>query len=152
MAGEALRASWHSATSLPAMSLVRAETLGDEPATVRVETSNKTHTQCGLVLAEEELGDETGVAMPGAFAETEMAVGDNGCNEEIRDAIKAGARTLDGIKFRTRCQSGRCHGGFCTTRAMKILAEETGRSITEITKRGKGTEIVKGRYRDVRMP
>ena len=62
---------------------------------------------------------------------------------EIRDSIKHGAKTLDGIKFRTRAQSGRCHGSFCTTRLMKILAEEAGKRPTEITKRGKGSEIVK---------
>jgi len=63
--------------------------------------------------------------------------------KEIREAIARGARTLDGIKFRTRAQAGRCHGGFCTTRIMKILAEETGQDIKEITKRGRGSEVVK---------
>lgn len=63
--------------------------------------------------------------------------------KEIRDAIKRGARTLDGIKFRTRGQAGRCHGGFCTTRIMKIMAEELGVPLTEITKRGPGSEVVK---------
>ncbi len=63
--------------------------------------------------------------------------------KEVRDAIKRGARTMDGIKFRTRCQSGRCHGSFCTTRVMKILAEETGAPVTSVTKRGCGSEIVK---------
>ena len=62
--------------------------------------------------------------------------------KEVREAIKRGARTMDGIKFRTRAQAGRCHGSFCTTRLMKILAEETGKPLTEITKRGKGSEIV----------
>ncbi|MCK5451216.1 MAG: NAD(P)/FAD-dependent oxidoreductase [Candidatus Omnitrophica bacterium] len=63
--------------------------------------------------------------------------------KEVKDAIKRGARTMDGIKFRTRAQGGRCHGGFCTTRIMKILAEETNVPITELTKRGAGSEIVK---------
>ncbi|MDT8287678.1 MAG: FAD-dependent oxidoreductase, partial [Elusimicrobiales bacterium] len=61
---------------------------------------------------------------------------------EIRDAVKRGARTLDGIKFRTRAQAGRCHGGFCTTRIMKIMREELGLSAAEITKRGPGSEII----------
>ena len=63
--------------------------------------------------------------------------------KEVRDAIKRGARTLDGIKFRTRAQAGRCHGGFCTTRIMKILAEELHIPMTEVTKRGNGSEIIK---------
>ncbi len=68
--------------------------------------------------------------------------------KEVTDAIKRGARTLDGIKFRTRAQAGRCHGGFCTTRLMKILAEETGTTRTKVTKRGKASEIVKKDRRD----
>lgn len=67
--------------------------------------------------------------------------------QEIRDAIQRGARTLDGIKFRTRAQSGRCHGGFCTTRIMKILAETLGQPIETLTKRGPGSEII-ARRRD----
>jgi len=64
-------------------------------------------------------------------------------DKEVRAAIRRGARTLDGIKFRTRAQAGRCHGGFCTTRIMKILAEELNIPLTEITKRGPGTELIK---------
>lgn len=63
--------------------------------------------------------------------------------KEVTDAIHRGATTLDGIKFRTRAQAGRCHGGFCTTRVMKILAEKTRRPLTGLTKRGPGSEIVK---------
>ena len=63
--------------------------------------------------------------------------------KEIKDAINRGAVTLDGVKFRTRAQSGRCHGGFCTTRIMKLLAEESGRPLTQLTKRGEGSEIVR---------
>ena len=64
--------------------------------------------------------------------------------KEVEDAIDRGARTLDGIKFRTRAQAGRCHGGFCTTRIMRVLSEKTKVPLTEVSKRGKGSEIVKG--------
>ncbi len=67
--------------------------------------------------------------------------------KEVRDAIRRGARTLDGIKFRTRAQAGRCHGGFCASRLIKILAEETAGSALEVTKRGRGSEIVRGSRR-----
>ncbi|OGR44652.1 MAG: hypothetical protein A2X35_04925 [Elusimicrobia bacterium GWA2_61_42] len=63
--------------------------------------------------------------------------------QEVRDAVKRGASTLDGVKFRTRAQSGRCHGGFCTTRIMKIMQEELGFPVTAITKRGPGSELIK---------
>jgi glycerol-3-phosphate dehydrogenase len=62
--------------------------------------------------------------------------------QEIKEAIRRGAKTLDGVKFRTRAQAGRCHGGFCTTRIMKILAEETRVPLTAITKRGPGSEVL----------
>jgi glycerol-3-phosphate dehydrogenase len=68
--------------------------------------------------------------------------------KEINDAIGRGAKTMDGIKFRTRAQAGRCHGSFCTTRIMKVLSEKTGIPLKDITKRGKGTEIVKKDRRD----
>jgi len=55
---------------------------------------------------------------------------------EVDDSIDRGARTLDGIKFRTRAGMGRCQGGFCTSRCMKLLAERAGVPIEEITKRG----------------
>jgi len=55
---------------------------------------------------------------------------------EIHNAIDHGARTLDGIKFRSRAGMGRCQGGFCTTRCMDILARRLGLPFHQITKRG----------------
>jgi glycerol-3-phosphate dehydrogenase len=60
---------------------------------------------------------------------------------EIREAVRRGARTLDGIKFRTRSQMGRCHGAFCTMKIMAIMAEELGIAYDRITKRGRGSEL-----------
>lgn len=62
--------------------------------------------------------------------------------EEIRRAIAAGHTTLDGIKFFSRASAGRCQGAFCVPRVLEILAEETGRAVTELTKRGPGSEMV----------
>jgi glycerol-3-phosphate dehydrogenase len=61
---------------------------------------------------------------------------------EVVAAIKRGAHTLDGIKFRTRAGMGRCQGGFCTWRCMELLAEERQLPITSITKRGGDSWIV----------
>jgi glycerol-3-phosphate dehydrogenase len=61
---------------------------------------------------------------------------------EIIDAIHAGARTLDGIKFRTRAGMGRCQGGFCAWRCMELLSRELSLPITDITKRGAGSWII----------
>ncbi|MDO9515241.1 MAG: FAD-dependent oxidoreductase [Syntrophales bacterium] len=55
---------------------------------------------------------------------------------EIVEAIKRGARTLDGVKFRCRPGMGRCQGGFCGPRVTKILARELGVPEEEVTKKG----------------
>lgn len=55
---------------------------------------------------------------------------------EIVEAIHKGHRTLDGIKFYTRGMMGRCQGGFCSGKILKILARETNKEITSFTKRG----------------
>lgn len=61
---------------------------------------------------------------------------------QIVEAIKRGARTLDGIKYRTRAGMGRCQGGFCTPRVLKIISRELGIPVTEITKKGVGSEVL----------
>jgi len=64
---------------------------------------------------------------------------------EIVAAIRKGHRTLDGIKYFTRSQMGRCQGGFCTYKILKILMRETGMGWDEITKHGRGSFALKGR-------
>jgi glycerol-3-phosphate dehydrogenase len=61
---------------------------------------------------------------------------------EIVDAIDRGAKTLDGIKFRTRAGMGRCQGGFCTWRCIELLAARRGVPVTAVTKRGGGSWLV----------
>ena len=61
---------------------------------------------------------------------------------EIVEAIKNGATTIDGIKFRTRAGMGRCQGGFCLPRILKILSQELNMPPEKITKRGGKSYIV----------
>lgn len=65
---------------------------------------------------------------------------------EIVDAVTRplGARSMDGIKRRVRQGMGRCQAGFCTPRAMEILARETGMPVGEICKNRKGSELIRG--------
>jgi glycerol-3-phosphate dehydrogenase len=64
---------------------------------------------------------------------------------EIVEAIQNGHVTLDGIKFYTRSGMGKCQGGFCTYKIMKIISRETGIPFAEISKRGGGSQLVKER-------
>lgn len=69
---------------------------------------------------------------------------------EIIDAIRRplGAKSLDGVKRRTRAGMGRCQGGFCSPRVMDILSRELGIPLESITKSGGNSKIVTGRTKD----
>jgi glycerol-3-phosphate dehydrogenase len=64
---------------------------------------------------------------------------------EIVAAIRRGHTTMDGIKFYTRAQMGRCQGGFCAYKIMKIIQRETGAALEQITKRGGASRVLHGR-------
>ncbi len=65
---------------------------------------------------------------------------------EILDAIRRplGAKSLDGVKRRTRAGMGRCQAGFCSPRVMEILVRERGVEMEAITKSGGDARIVIG--------
>lgn len=66
---------------------------------------------------------------------------------EIIDSIRRplGARSLDGVKRRTRAGMGRCQGGFCSPRVMEIISRETGIPLDNVTKSGGDSRILNGR-------
>ena len=68
---------------------------------------------------------------------------------EIELAIEHGARTLDGIKFRTRAGMGRCQSGFCMPRIMEMLSERLGIPFHAVTKRGGDSWLVIPMTRDM---
>ena len=59
---------------------------------------------------------------------------------EIRDAIRRGATTIDGVKQMTRAGMGRCQGGFCSPLVLKLLSEELDIPPEKVTRKGKGSE------------
>lgn len=69
---------------------------------------------------------------------------------EIIDAIRRplGAKSLDGVKRRTRAGMGRCQSGFCAPRTMEILQRELQIPMTEITKSGGKSKLVVGTNKD----
>ena len=64
---------------------------------------------------------------------------------EILDAIHRplGARSLDGIKRRTRAGMGRCQAGFCSPKVMEILHRELGLPYEKITLCGGDSWLVR---------
>ena len=54
---------------------------------------------------------------------------------EMIDACRAAipARSLDGLRRRTRASMGRCQGFYCAARVLELLAHQTGRSPAELT-------------------
>lgn len=66
---------------------------------------------------------------------------------EIRMAIRQNPKALDmdGVKRRTRSGMGRCQGGFCSPFVMKLIAQENGFDMQEVTKKGGTSKMLTGR-------
>lgn len=70
---------------------------------------------------------------------------------EILDAIHRplGARSLDGVKRRTRAGMGRCQSGFCSPRTMEILAREVPMAMADISKSGGKSTFIVGTNKNI---
>lgn len=138
--------------------------LSSSPA-IGKRLSEEVSSKLGLVKKEHFIEKRKGVLDPKALSQEEYAAlvkeeptyGNVICRcetvteGEILDAIRRplGARSLDGIKRRTRTTMGRCQGGFCSARIMAILARELGISLTAVTKCGPGSQMA---FEDDRAP
>jgi glycerol-3-phosphate dehydrogenase len=67
---------------------------------------------------------------------------ENVSEAEIAEAIRRGATTLDGIKFRTRAGMGRCQSNFCGPEIAAVLAGDLHQPYDEVTKKGPGSGYV----------
>lgn len=69
---------------------------------------------------------------------------------EIKDSIRRplGAKTIDGVKKRTRAGMGRCQAGFCTSRVLDILSKELNIPVTKVTKFGKNSNLLIGKNKE----
>jgi glycerol-3-phosphate dehydrogenase len=67
---------------------------------------------------------------------------ENVSEAEIVEAVRRGATTLDGVKFRTRAGMGRCQSNFCGPEVAAILARELHQPYDEVTKSGPGASYV----------
>ncbi|GHU79991.1 hypothetical protein AGMMS49992_32580 [Clostridia bacterium] len=66
---------------------------------------------------------------------------------EIVEAIRRGARSVDGVKRRVRAGMGRCQGGFCAPRVIELLARERGVPMDTVTKFGGNSRMLVGKIR-----
>ena len=57
--------------------------------------------------------------------------------------------TIDGVKRRCRAGMGRCQGSFCSPVVMRLIAEVSGIPFDQIRKAGKGTEIGRGKLKEI---
>ena len=69
---------------------------------------------------------------------------------EVLEAIREplGAKTIDGVKLRTRATMGRCQGGYCQTRIALALSRELGLEPDEVLLGRKGSRMFSGRVRE----
>lgn len=63
--------------------------------------------------------------------------------KEVRDAIEnpLGAKSLVSIKYRARSGMGRCQGGFCTPRIVRMLRDEYGYKIEDFILRDEDSKM-----------
>ena len=120
--------------------------------------------QMGLCEKEDFVSTRTGILKPATLSWEERAAlirenpayGNIICRcemiseGEILDAIRRplGARSLDGVKRRTRAGMGRCQAGFCSPRTMEILAREWKTDVREVTKSGGNSCLAVGINKD----
>lgn len=69
---------------------------------------------------------------------------------EILDAIHRplGAKSLDGVKRRTRAGMGRCQAGFCSPKTMEIISRELKMPMEQVTKAGGKSTFIVGTNKD----
>jgi glycerol-3-phosphate dehydrogenase len=72
--------------------------------------------------------------------------------QEIMEALEnpLGIRTLSGIKYRSRAMMGRCQGGFCKPKIIKIIEEQYQMDEKDITLHGEGSNLFIGKTKDLR--
>jgi glycerol-3-phosphate dehydrogenase len=77
---------------------------------------------------------------------------ENVTEQEIIEALEnpLGVKTLAAVKYRSRATMGRCQGGFCRARIVRILEEQFNVNLEDITFRGKNSHLFIGRTKDLR--
>ncbi len=71
---------------------------------------------------------------------------ENITKQEIIDALNnpLGVKTLKGVKYRARATMGRCQGGYCMARIIKIMQDEFDMDLEEIKLEGNNSNLFAG--------
>lgn len=69
---------------------------------------------------------------------------------EIRDILRSPVppTTLDGIRHRARAMTGRCHGGFCTPKIVRIMADELKLKTVDFVKKNRFSPLFFGETKE----
>jgi glycerol-3-phosphate dehydrogenase len=129
-------------TASPAIAEYVRDILKEEGLVLEEKTDFRAHVPCAPRFSAADLDERERLVAENPLFARVVCRCELVTEAEVQDAIDRGARTLDGIKFRTRAGMGRCQGGFCTSRCMKLLAERSGVPLHAITKRGGGSWVV----------
>jgi glycerol-3-phosphate dehydrogenase len=77
---------------------------------------------------------------------------ENVTEKEIINALEnpLGVKTLASVKYRSRATMGRCQGGFCRARIVRVLKERYNQDVKDITFRGNESYLFVGETKDLR--
>jgi glycerol-3-phosphate dehydrogenase len=129
-------------TASPAIAEYVRDVLKDEGLPLEEKADFRPHVPCAARFSAVDLEERQRLVAENPLFARVVCRCELVTEAEVQDAIDRGARTLDGVKFRTRAGMGRCQGGFCASRCMELLARRGGVPIQAITKRGGGSWIV----------
>jgi glycerol-3-phosphate dehydrogenase len=129
-------------TASPAIAEYVRDILKEEGLVLEEKTDFRPHVPCAPRFSAADLDERERLVAENPLFARVVCRCELVTEAEVQDAIDRGARTLDGIKFRTRAGMGRCQGGFCTSRCMNLLAQRRGVPLHAITKRGGGSWVV----------
>ncbi len=137
-------------TSAPAIGVCLAEEIAEKLSLTQKETflSTRRDIPCVAESTPEEIA---------ALIAEDPAYGNIICRcemvteGEIVNAIRRplGAKSLDGVKRRTRAGMGRCQAGFCSPRVMEIISRELGTDPLHLTKAGGDSRLLVGKTKEL---
>lgn len=124
-------------TSAPAIARLIAEEIA-KASGAKVKANVKTGRPAQPIFRELPAGEQAALIKKDARYGRVICRCETITEGEIVDAIQrpCGARTVDGVKRRTRAGMGRCQGGFCGPRVIEILSRELNIPVPKVRKDG----------------